>query len=151
VSIYATLWSIKVQDPASPWTDPRWVTVTAQAVPPHVGSPTPGCGYENGDPYGGFLPPPVETDEHGDAEFQRAVVFVTDDTQKGTGRSGQEYVSPLLVLTGEEYATMTFDVLLEQLGEAIRSGPRVVAEYVDVEGETHGLTEDDVERTGNGA
>jgi hypothetical protein len=98
------------------------------------------------------LPPALgRTDEHGDAEFRRAVVFVTDDTEKGTSRSGQEYVSPLLVLTGEEYATMTFDVLLEQLGEAIRSGPRVVAEYVDVEGETPVLTEDDVEGTGNGA
>ncbi len=61
MSIYATLWSIQIQDPASPSTMPRWVKVTAQAVPPHIGSPTPGCGYEDGDPYGDFLPPPVET------------------------------------------------------------------------------------------
>ena len=74
MSIYATLWSIQVQDPASdaPLTKPRWVKVTAQAVPPHIGSPTPGCGYENGDLYAAFLPPPIETDEEGkQAEFNR--------------------------------------------------------------------------------
>jgi hypothetical protein len=85
MSIYATLWSIQVQDPASSFTNPRWVTVTAQAVPPHIGSPTPGCGYENGDPYADCLPPPIETDEMGQAEYNRAVVLVTDETRKGTG------------------------------------------------------------------
>src|SRR5580704_12750964 len=126
MSIYATLWSIQVQDPAAPFTDPRWVTVTAQAVPPHIGSPTPGCGYEDGDPYADSLPPPIETDERGSAGYNRAVVFVTDETKNGTERSGQEYVNPLLVLTGEEYAKMPFEELLHRLEEAIRSGPRVV-------------------------
>src|SRR5216117_3315610 len=56
----------------------EWVTVIAQGVPPHIGSPTPGCGYEDGDPYAAFLPPPVETDENGEAEYLRAVVFVTE-------------------------------------------------------------------------
>jgi hypothetical protein len=137
MSIYATLWSIQIQDPASSFTSPRWVKVTAQAVPPHIGSPTPGCGYESGDPYGEFLPPPVETNEDGEAEYNRAVVFVTDKTQKGTARNGQEYVDPLLVLTGEEYAKMPFQTLLEKLEEAIRSGPRVVMEYLDSKGQTH--------------
>ena len=126
MSIYATLWSIQIRDPASPWTSPRWVEVTAQAVPPHIGSPTPGCGYETGDPYADFLPPPVETDESGQAPYDRAVVFVTDDSRKGTARNGQEYADPLLVLTGEEYAKMPFQVLLDRLQEAVRSGPRVV-------------------------
>ena len=143
MSIYATLWSIQVQDPASPFTNPRWVTVTAQAVPPHIGSPTPGCGYEDGDPYADFLPPSVTTDEMGSAEYNRAVVFVTDETKKGTERSGQEYVHPLLVLTGEEYAKMPFEELLHRLEEAIRSGPRVVAEFLDSEGQSHVFTEDD--------
>jgi hypothetical protein len=125
-------------------TNPRWITVTAQAVPPHIGSPTPGCGYEGGDPYAAFLPPPVKTDEMGNTEFNRAVVFVTDETKKGTKRSGQEYVDPLLVLTGEEYAKMTFDELLHRLEEAIRSGPRVVAEFLDREGQSHLITEEDV-------
>jgi hypothetical protein len=144
MSIYATLWSIQVQDPAASLTNPRWVTVTAQAVPPHIGSPTPGCGYEGGDPYADFLPPPIETDETGSADYNRAVVFVTDETKKGTGRSGQEYVNPLLVVTGKEYAKMSFDELLHRLEEAIRSGPRVVAEFLDSEGQSHVFTEDDV-------
>ena len=143
MSIYATLWSIQVQDPAAPLTKPRWVTVTAQAVPPHIGSPTPGSGYEDGDPYAVFLPPPVETDEMGSAQYNRAVVFVTDETEKGTERSGQEYVNPLLVLTGEEYAKMPFDELLHRLEEAIRSGPRVDAEFLDSQGQSHVFTDDD--------
>jgi hypothetical protein len=144
MSIYATLWSIQVQDPAAPFTDPRWVTVTAQAVPPHIGSPAPGCGYGGGDPYADFLPPPIETDETGSADYNRAVVFVTDETKKGTERSGQEYVNPLLVLTGEEYAKISFEELLHRLEEAIRSGPRVVAEFLDRDGQSHLFTEDDV-------
>ena len=141
MSIYATLWTIQIQDPASPFTSPRWVKVTAQAVPPHIGSPTPGCGYEKGDPYADFLPPPVATNEDGEAEYNRAVVFVTDETKKGTVRNGQEYVDPLLVLTGEEYAKMPFQTLLDKLEEAISSGPRVVAEYLDSQGRTHVLRE----------
>ena len=142
MSIYATLWSIQMQDPASSFPMPKWVTVTAQAVPPHIGSPTPGCGYENGDPYGEFLPPPVETDENGEAEYHRAVVFVTDRTEKGTARNGQEYVDPLLVLSGEEFAKMPFQTLLDKLEEAIRSGPRVVAEFIDSQGQTHVIRDD---------
>ena len=80
----------------------------------------------------------------GNAEYNRAVVFVTDETKKGTNRSGQEYADPLLVLTGEEYAKMTFDELLTKLQEAIRSGPRIVGEFLDGEGESHVITEDDV-------
>lgn len=143
MSIYATLWTIQIQDPASPFTSPRWVKVTAQAVPAHIGSPTPGCGYENGDPYGDFLPPPVETDEDGEAPYHRAVVFVTDETEKGSERSGQEYVDPVLVLTGEQYAKVPFQVLLEKLEECIRTGPRVVAEYLDSDGETHVFRDED--------
>ena len=142
MSIYATLWSIQIQDPASPWTMPRWVKVTAQAVPSHIGSPTPGYGYEKGDPYGEFLPPPVETDEDGQAEYHRAVVFVTDETRKGTARHGQRYVDPLLVMTGKEYAKMPFQTLLDKLAEAIRSGPRVVAEFLDGDGETHIISDE---------
>ena len=137
MSIYATLWSIQIQDPATPSTMPRWVTVTAQAVPSHIGSPTPGCGYEDGDPYADFLPPPVETNEDGKAEHNRAVVFVSEETRKGTVRNGQEYVDPLLVLTGEEYAKMPFQKLFDKLEEAIGSGPRVVVEYYDSDGQTH--------------
>jgi hypothetical protein len=141
MSIYATLWSIQVRDPASSWTSPRWVEVTAQAVPPHIGSPTPGCGYETDDPYADFLPLPVETDESGQAPYNRAVVFVTDEAKKGTARNGQEYVDPLLVLTGEEYAKMPFQVLLDRLQEAVRSGPSVVMEFLAPDGTTRTFTE----------
>ena len=103
-------------------------------MPPHIGCPTPGCGYENGDPYAAFLPPAIETDEMGNAEFNRAVVFVAEGTKKGTNRSGQEYANPLFVMTGEEYGIMSFDELLHRLEEAIRSGPRVVAEFLAVSG-----------------
>jgi len=142
MSIYATLWSIQIQDPASPSTLPRWVKVTVQAVPPHVGSPTPGCGYEDGDPYVDFLPPPVSTNKDGEADYNRAVVFVTKETRKGTARNGQEYVDHLLVLTGEEYAKIPFQTLLDKLEEAIRTGPRVVMEYFDSEGDTHIVRDD---------
>ena len=144
MSIYATLWSIRVRDPASPFSEPRWIEVTAQGVPPHIGSPTPGCGYEEGDPYAAFLPPPVETDEEGCAEFHRAVVFVTSETRKGTERSPQEYVEPLLVLTGEEYGKITFDDLHRRLQDTIRSGPRVLAEFIGPFGQRV-ITEEDVE------
>jgi hypothetical protein len=70
------------------------------------------------------------------------VVFITDETKKGTARNGQEYVDPLLVLSGEEYANIPFQMLFEKLEEAIRSGPRVVAEYYDAEGHTHVIRND---------
>ncbi len=83
------------------------------------GSPTPGCGYEEGDPYGEFLPPPLPTDENGDHKYMRAIVIVTEGTSKGTIRSPQEYVKPLLVLTGEVYAQITFDTLHECICQAL--------------------------------
>ena len=61
----------------------------------------------------------------------RAVVFVTEGTPKGTARSGQEYENPLLVLTGKEYTTITFEGLQTQLCDALRGEkPRVVAQYL---------------------
>jgi hypothetical protein len=60
------------------------LNVDTQGVPPHIGSSTPGLGYENGGPYADFLPPAVVTDEDGHAEFMRAVVVITDETEKET-------------------------------------------------------------------
>lgn len=108
MSIYATIWELQF-----PSTFGRFgVTVTAQGVPAHIGSPTPGCGYEDGDPYGDFLPPPIV--DRGDGSL-RAVVIILDSTAKGTERSGQEYVNPLLVLSGAEYKAITFDDLHSRL------------------------------------
>ena len=81
--------------------------------------PNPGLGYEDGDPYGAFLPPPLETNAEGEHEFMRAVVFVTEETSKGTDRSPQEYADPLLVLTGEDYATLSFGELHQRLCDAL--------------------------------
>jgi len=80
----------------------------------------PGLGYEDGDPYGAFLPPPLETNEQGEHERMRAVVFVTERTSKGTERSPQEYADPLLVLTGEAYARISFGELHRRLCDVLR-------------------------------
>lgn len=143
MSIYATLWQLKFPRFGDLYHDCGWVEVTAQGVPPHIGSPTPGCGYEDDDPYADFLPPAVMTDEMGEAEHMRAVVFVTEDTAKGTPRSPQEYVEPLLVLSGEQYAGMTFDELHENLCDALRGDrPRAVAEIVTPDAEHRVLFDD---------
>jgi len=73
----------------------------------------------------------------------RAVVFVTEDTPKGTAHSAQEYQHPLLVLTGEEYAHITFDHLYTRICNALRGDkPRVVAQYLAPGGRIQILFED---------
>ena len=137
MSIYATLWTLQFPKEGDDCLDCDWIAVTAQAVPAHIGSPTPGCGYEEGDPYGAFLPPPVPVDAEGDAPFPRAIVFITEHTRKGTDRSGQEYASPLLVLTGGEYARITFDDLHRKICDALRGNRApVIAELLLPDG-TH--------------
>ena len=135
MSIYSTLWKLKFPKEGDTYVGSDWIEVTAQGVPPHVGSPTPGMGYEDGDPFADFLPPALETDEDGVAPFMRAVVFVTEYTIKGTDRSGQEYVSPLLVLTGEEYARTTFEELHTRLCDVLRGNRApVVAQVLNPDG-----------------
>lgn len=137
MSIYATLWKLRFPKEGDYLAGCDWIEVTAQAVPPHIGSSAPGCGYEKGDPYAEFLPPPVETDDEGFAPVNRAVVFVTEHAIKGTSRSPQEYVSPLLVLTGREYADMTFEKLHGRICDALRGNrSRVIAEVFQPDG-TH--------------
>lgn len=137
MSIYATLWKLKFPRHGDFYIDCDWIEVRAQGVPPHIGSPTPGNGYENGDPYGSFLPPPFETDEEGTADFMRAVVFVTEGTRKGTPLHHQQYPDPLLVLTGEEYAHMAFDELHTRICDALRGDrPRLVGQWLGSDGET---------------
>ena len=143
MSIYATLWTLKFPKDGDDYLGCEWIEVIAQGVPPHIGSPTPGCGYEEGDPYAAFLPPPVETDENGEAKYMRAVVFVTEGTPKGTVRSGQEYENPLLVLTGKEYATITFEDLHTRLCDTLRGEkPRVIAQYLEPGGGIRTFFED---------
>ena len=49
----------------------------------------------------------------------RAVFFVADWTPKGTARNGQEYVRPLLVLTGEAYVRTPWPDLMERVTDAV--------------------------------
>ena len=94
MSIYATLWWLKFPRYGDEYIGCEWIRVSAQGVPAHVGTPTQGFGYEDGDPYAEFLPPAVYVNAEGDSEFMRAVVIVTEETQKGTARSPQEYANP---------------------------------------------------------
>jgi hypothetical protein len=143
MSIYATLWQLKFPRDGDDYLGCEWITVIAQGVPPHIGSPTLGCGYEDGDPYAAFLPPPLHTNADGEAESMRAVVFVTENTPKGTERSPQEYVHPLLMLTGEAYTSMTFDTLYGCICNALRGDkPWVVATYLAPGGGVRILFED---------
>ena len=112
-------------------------------MPAHIGSPTPGYGYEEGDPYAEFLPPSLETDEDGEHEFMRSVVFITEETSKGAARNPQEYVDPLLVMTGDAYATASFDDLYEEVCEALRGeNPRLIAEMFTLDGRVKRIYED---------
>ena len=135
MSIYATLWRLKFPTYGDVHTECDWIEVTAQAVPPHIGSSTQGSGYENGDPYAEFLPPALAKYEHGDAEFMRAVVIITEETEKGTARNPQKYSNPLLTLDGKQYASMTFDELHNRVCDALRGDrPRLVIETIGPDG-----------------
>ena len=120
MSIYATLWRLQFPRDGDLYIGCEWVEVAAQGVPAHIGTPTPGCGCESGDPYGAFLSPPVRIDDEAREGELRAVVFVTGTTKKGTSRSGQEYESPLLVLGGGEYGAIPFQVLHDWVCAALR-------------------------------
>jgi hypothetical protein len=121
MSIYATLWHLKFPRDEDTDVDSEWVDVLAQGVPAHIGTPTPGYGYESGDPYEAFLPPALRIDDGTSEDALRAVVFVISASKKGTTRSGQEYESPLVVLTGTEYAAIPFQALYDRLCTALRS------------------------------
>lgn len=136
MSIYATLWQLRFPKEGDYLSGCEWIGVQAQGVPAHIGSPSAGSGYVN-DPYAAFLPPPVEIDEEGNAPHDRAVVIVPEYTHKGTDRSAQEYPSPLLVLTGKQYAAISFEELHRRICDALRGNRSpVVAEIVSLDG-TH--------------
>jgi hypothetical protein len=129
MSIYATLWWLKFPRYGDEYVGCEWIRVSAQGVPAHIGTPTRGFGYEDGDPYAEFLPPAVEVNAEGDSEFMRAVVIVTEETHKGTARSPQEYANPLVILSGPEYASISFVELHTRVCDALRgTGPEVVAQ-----------------------
>jgi hypothetical protein len=140
MSIYATLWKLKFPRFGDYHTRSEWIDVTAQGVPPHIGSPTPGS----------FLPDAVVTDEGGEAEYMRAVVIITENTKKGTSRSPQEYVDPLLILSGQEYASLSFQELHERICDALRGGRLGVSlEIIDPAGDARIVFDDGTSRSVN--
>ena len=130
MSIYGTLWTmlypvdgdggwIHPEDPpdqnfktiSGPGTETvpqMFVEITAQAVPEHID-------------YAGeawdFLPPPVE--ETGEGGHFRAVYLIGPYTTKGTPQCGQEYVNPVLTLTGEEYRRLPWPELWDRIARAL--------------------------------
>jgi hypothetical protein len=129
MSIYATLWEIKV--PRRHDFDDEWVEVFAQAVPAHIGHPS---HYPEGDLYGSFLPPPVPdyNPETGEAPFHRAVVIVQEGRD---AKDVQRYIDPLLVMTGEEYARIPFQELLDRIHRAMGWEENVIGLFVTPNGE----------------
>jgi hypothetical protein len=147
VSIYATLWELKwPKDGGWALDDEDFVRVWCQAVPPHIGHPSV---YTDGDPYADFLPPvvrPEEPDEPADGPY-RAVFICGPLTSKGTPRSGQEYMNPLLMLTGEEYDTISWIELHERIGAALRtqlSTPRTMMVFLAPDGTVRRFTDEEI-------
>lgn len=131
MSIYASLWRLQFPRLGDDHVGCEWVEVLAQGVPGHIGTPSPGYGYEAGDPYADFLPPPIvlASDDQGDK--LRAVVIV----RGGTPKDGQRYRDPLLVLTGDEYERSTFEELHTRICAALRGlRPAVVLEALGADG-----------------
>ena len=129
MSIYATLWRLKFPRHGDDHNGCDWITVLAQGVPAHVGTSSLGSESEPEAPYSAFLPPASTAPTDDDDQTMRAVVFITEGTSKGTARSPQEYATPLLVLSGQAYATIPFEELHQLICDALRGDrPRLVAE-----------------------
>jgi hypothetical protein len=139
MSIYASLWQLKFPQHGDFYWGCEWVEVWAQGVPAHIGTPTPGHGYEDGDPYAAFLPPAIEVPPDDDGRTMRAVVVIT----AGTPKVVQEYKSPLLVLSGREYESLPFAALHERICDALRGDrPRVMMEFCSGDGRRRLILED---------
>ena len=124
MSIYATLAEIGIKR----FGDKQFVDIFVQAVPPHI---------DHVGPAWEFLPPPVDPD----GSIDRAVFFVERGDEKGTERCGQEYVKPLLMLTGQEYQRITFVDLMAKLEEALdrKYGKRPTAVFHKPDGSEQNL------------
>ena len=120
MSIYSTGWSF--QWGVSPrgvfnagcgkW-NPLFVEVYVQFVPGHIGHPE--GGYYS-DPYADFLPPALSSEETDvDDKIRAAVFLLRGDDEK----DGQRYVSPLLVLSGDEYNNIGFHDMMDRLASVV--------------------------------
>ena len=134
MSIYSTLWEIRL--PVEPermlidanlrgwtWKDgeqvpytENWVEVFAQGVPGHIGHPDERPG--RGDDCAAFLPPAL-TGPYREDGLRAVVILLAGQDEKGTPRHAQEYVRPLIVLSGEEYEKMRFAHLLEWIEQEV--------------------------------
>ena len=141
MSTYGTLWSLRFPATGDDYLGCDRVTALAQSVRSHIGSPTVDLGYEDGDPNASFLPPPVPDDP--DVFRPRAVLFVTAGAEKGTARSGQEYVRPLLTMTGDAYLPMSFHELHRQLCDALRGDASPLVAQLIVSGQPSKLVRGD--------
>jgi hypothetical protein len=98
MSIYATLYDFAVRR----FGENNYHLLRVQGVPAHIQHTGPGWDW---------LPPPIadgsDTESDGPARL-RAVVIVEEGTSKGTTRCGQEYVDPLLVLSGDDWERASF-------------------------------------------
>ena len=102
MSIYATLAEIGIKR----FGDKSFIDILVQGVPPHI---------DYVGPAWEFLPAPVDPN----GLVMRAVFIVELGDDKGTDRCGQEYVRPLLVLTGKEYEDIRFAELISRLEAAL--------------------------------
>jgi hypothetical protein len=119
MSIYATLAEIGIKR----FGDKEFVRILIQGVPPHI---------DYVGPTWEFLPPPVDPE----GSVMRAVFVVEAGDDKGTPRCGQEYVKPLLILTGQEYDRICFAEMISRLEEALdaKYGKRPGAIYLGPDG-----------------
>ena len=109
MSIYATLGSIRIEPPDQDWQSiEEWPEVYFQGVPGHIGHPP---YYPHGDPYRDFLPQAAENE----GALRTVVVVPNGQAEKDV----QQYVRPLLVLTGDEWRTTPFPELLERIERAV--------------------------------
>lgn len=131
MSIYATQWQIRIEAPPHwctinrdfkawvfkdgkkvPYTE-RWLLVTCQGVPAHIGRKE--DGYET-DYYVDFLPPVVLNPEDDFHDGLRAVVIILEGYEE---KEGQRYVTPLLVMSGWRYRQTSWVDLLGQITKAV--------------------------------
>jgi hypothetical protein len=112
MSIYATGWQIKLEmnPPFSVAIgkdeiyNPYWAEVYVQYVPGHIGHPE--GDYET-DPYTDYLPPVSD-----DPDQMRAAVIVLDGFHQ---KDCQRYITPVMVLSRQEYESKTWDVMLSEI------------------------------------
>ena len=82
MSIDATHWVLKFPRYGQDHTGCEWVEVVGQGVPAFIGTPTPGHGYEDGDPYADFLPPATSVPADEECRTLRAMVVVREGAEK---------------------------------------------------------------------